>query len=160
MGRPPKFKDEYQQITLVLCRLGAIDVDVAEAFDVDERTIYNWKKKFPEFFQSMKEGKDEINEKVEKTLLDLAMGGIELKESKIERGPNKTDRNGKTIVGNIEKVHQIKKTLAPNHASCALWLQNRDPKRWRDHQTLTVIDPIKEMSDEELEKAIEESEEA
>jgi hypothetical protein len=53
-GRPAEFRDAFCSEATHLCRLGATDKDLAEFFEVDERTINRWKHDHPEFCQSIK----------------------------------------------------------------------------------------------------------
>lgn len=51
-------KAEYKEQARKLCRLGATDVQLADFFGVTEKTLNNWKNKYPGFLQSLKEGKE------------------------------------------------------------------------------------------------------
>ncbi|MEY3881799.1 MAG: hypothetical protein RIQ94_2595 [Pseudomonadota bacterium] len=44
MGRPTRYQDSYVEQGYQLCKLGAIDRELASAFDVSEQTINTWKK--------------------------------------------------------------------------------------------------------------------
>ena len=57
VGRPSAYKPEFGPQAEELCKLGAIDKDLAEFFEVDERTINRWKEAHPEFRQSIRAGK-------------------------------------------------------------------------------------------------------
>ena len=56
-GRPKSYRDEYGEQVFKLCLLGATDKELADFFDVCEKTINGWKKDYPEFLQSLKRGK-------------------------------------------------------------------------------------------------------
>ena len=51
-GRPSKFKPEYIEQARKLALLGTTDREVAEFFEVDERTVYRWQHDHPEFCQA------------------------------------------------------------------------------------------------------------
>lgn len=53
-GRKSDYKEEYSDQVLKLCLLGATDKEIAEFFSVSEQTINSWKKKYPEFLESLK----------------------------------------------------------------------------------------------------------
>ena len=57
VGRPTAFKPEFADQAAKLCRLGVIDADLADFFDVSEVTINAWKKAHPEFLKSIKASK-------------------------------------------------------------------------------------------------------
>lgn len=49
MARPSKFKEIFVSQAEKLCKLGATDIEVADFFEVDVRTIYRWKTKTRRF---------------------------------------------------------------------------------------------------------------
>ena len=75
MARPTDYREEYNEQVIGLCRLGATDVDLANFFNVAEKTIDNWKNKYPEFLQSIKEGKEVSDLNVAQSLYNKACGG-------------------------------------------------------------------------------------
>ena len=54
MGRPSKYKVEYNEQVEKLAKLGATDKDLANFFNVIEQTINNWKKEHKNGFQKMR----------------------------------------------------------------------------------------------------------
>lgn len=121
-GRKPLFRDEYIKQAYMLCLLGATDKELATFFDVTEQTINNWKKNQPEFFESLKKGKDEADAKVAESLFKSAIGGYYIEEEKIVHLPN---NDGYQIV-------KLKKQIPPNISAQIFWLKNRQSKQWRD----------------------------
>ncbi len=63
-GRPTRYKAEYTEQAFKLCLLGATDANLADFFEVSEKTINTWKDAHPEFLQSLKAGKDEADANV------------------------------------------------------------------------------------------------
>jgi hypothetical protein len=120
-GRPSKYKAIYAEQAEKLCRLGATDVQLAEFFHVSEVTLNAWKKKYPEFLQSLKDGKEIADSVVVKSLFQRAKG-YEHPEDKI------FNNNGEPLV-----VPTIKH-YPPDTTAAIFWLKNRDPVRWRDTQ--------------------------
>lgn len=153
-GRPTKFKEEYIELAYNYCLLGATDQDLAKFFEVEERTINNWKHDFPEFFQSIKKGKVDADALVARSLFKRAMGYTckELKEEESEHGIKNTVTT---------------KEVAPDTTAQIFWLKNRQPAMWRDKQEVDNISSdgsmsptknVRELSDEELERIASESE--
>lgn len=75
MGRPSDYLEEYADLAFNYCLLGATDKDLAGFFDVTEQTINGWKKKHPEFFESIKKAKHEPDAKVVRSLYEKATNG-------------------------------------------------------------------------------------
>lgn len=121
-GRKPLFRDEYIKQAYMLCLLGATDKELAIFFDVTEQTINNWKKNQPEFFESLKKGKDEADAKVAESLFKSAIGGHYIEEEKIVHLPNNAGY----------QIAKLKKQLPPNISAQIFWLKNRQSKQWRD----------------------------
>ena len=56
-GRKSSYKKEYAEQAFKYCLLGAIDRQLAELFDVSEKTINTWKKRYIKFSSALKRGK-------------------------------------------------------------------------------------------------------
>lgn len=120
-GRPTKYKTEYCKQAAKLCKLDATDADLAEFFEVNEDTIYEWKKVHPEFSDSLKEAKEHFDDsKVEASLARRAQGFMRVKE-----------------VFNPEGVKElIQEEVPPDTTACIFWLKNRRSSKWKDKQEL------------------------
>lgn len=73
-GRPPKYKAEYAKQATKIAELGATDREIAEFFDVSDRTIRAWKLRYPGFAAALKLGKDAADDRVERALYQRAVG--------------------------------------------------------------------------------------
>lgn len=73
-GRPSSYRDEYADQARKLCKLGAIDEEIADFFDVSVRTIHRWKLQFPEFAKALKAGKARADDRVVRALYKRAVG--------------------------------------------------------------------------------------
>lgn len=111
------------------CELGATDADLANLFDVTEKTINNWKDAHPEFLQSVKEAKSLLDQHVEQSLYRRAMGW-EHDAVKII-----AVANGNNQGSSIEQVPYVEHYPGDTTAMI-FWLKNRQPARWRDRQEI------------------------
>lgn len=121
LGRPTKYKEEYNEQAYKLCLLGHTDAELASFFEVDERTINNWKIDYPDFFQSIKKGKEIADGNVVQSLYHRAIG---------YQAP---DIDIKMYEGQIIETPYTKH-YPPDATSAIFWLKNRQPKKWRDKQ--------------------------
>ncbi len=127
-GRPTKYKPEYVEQAKKLALLGATDVQVANFFNVVESTIYEWKEAHPEFSEALREGKNELDATVVRSLFQRATG-YSHPEDKI------FNNNGEEMI-----VHTTKH-YPPDATSMIFWLKNRQPAEWRDKQDHTHAGP-------------------
>lgn len=120
-GRPSKYKAEYASIAAAMCRLGATDAQLADAFGVSVSTVNLWKVQHAEFSESIKVPKAEADERVEQSLYRRALG-YEHDEVDI-----------KVVGGEIVQT-DIRKYYPPDSTAMIFWLKNRKPSEWRDKQ--------------------------
>jgi hypothetical protein len=73
-GRPSSYREEYADQARKLCKLGAIDQEIADFFEVSVRTIHRWKLEFPEFAKALKAGKARADDRVLRALYQRAVG--------------------------------------------------------------------------------------
>lgn len=119
MGRPSKYRPEFAGQAKSLCRLGATEDQLADAFGVSVRTVERWKVQEPEFCRALKVGKKAADEAVEKSLYRRALG-------------YETDETDIRVVGTKLVKTPIRKHYPPDTTACIFWLKNRQPKEWRD----------------------------
>ncbi len=119
-GQPTKYKPEYCDLAHNYCLLGATDKELGVFFEVTETTINNWKNDFPEFFESIKSGKEDADALVAKSLFQRAIG-YSHKETKIA-----------TFEGKITDSKEYDKHYPPEVKAGQFWLKNRQPKKWRE----------------------------
>ena len=130
--RPTKFKSSYIEMAQKLARMGATDAEMADFFDVSERTVQTWKKQHPEFLQALKGGKLEADARVTDALYRRAIGysHADVDIRVVSQGQ-----------GGVSEVVQtpIIKHFPPDTTACIFWLKNRRRDEWRDH-------PVKEVA--------------
>lgn len=148
MGRPSKYKDEFVIQAEKLCKLGATDMEVADFFEVEVRTLYRWKAEHDDFCQALKAGKAEADARVERSLFARATG-YEHDEVDIR------------VVGGAIVQTPLRKHYPPDTTACIFWLKNRRPDEWRDRQELTGKDgaplfekPAETMTDDEIRREL------
>lgn len=117
-GRPTKYDKTYLKTVKLLADLGATTEQIAEFLEVNPDTIYEWANKHPEFSETMRGAKSQVDEEVELALLKRAKGYLRT----VER------------VGKDGEIIPCMEELPPEVNACKLWLINRQPKRWRDKQ--------------------------
>ena len=116
-GQPTKYKVSYNKEVYKLCLLNSTDKQIADFFNVDERTINNWKKEYPEFFQSIKDGKEKADSTIAESLYNRA------------KGYSHEDTHISNYKGEITTTN-ITKHYPPDTAAAFIWLKNR--QGWSD----------------------------
>ena len=119
MGRPTKYKEEFNKYACKLAEKGFTDKELAEMFGVTEKTLNLWKKDYPDFLQSLKEGKEIADQKVKMALFQRATGYSH---------PSVHVSQDKGVV----TLTPIIKHYPPDTTACIFWLKNRCPDEFRD----------------------------
>lgn len=124
-GRPSSYSEEFAKQAEKLSALGATDMEMADFFEVDVRTIYRWKHDHEEFCQALNVGKSKADERVVNSLYQRAVG-YEQEAVKIFMP-----------AGAQEPVYApYREKVAPDTTAAIFWLKNRQPEQWRDKQEL------------------------
>lgn len=120
MARPSKYDD----INLILvegwARNGLTDEQIAHNIGINVSTLYEWKKKYSEFSDTLKRGKEIVDRMVENALFKRAMG-YTFEEITYEDGL---------------EVKRVRKEVVPDTTAQIFWLKNRKPAEWRDKQQM------------------------
>ena len=124
-GRPSKFKEAFIAQAEKLCRLGATDLEMADFFEVDVRTLYRWKAENEQFCQALKAGKEQADDRVERSLFARA-NGYEHDEVDIR------------VIANEVVQTPIRKFYPPDTTAAIFWLKNRKPKEWRETKAVEL----------------------
>lgn len=118
-GRPSSYRPEFAKDAEKLCALGATDIDLADFFEVSDRTIYRWAAEHTAFCQALKAGKAVADERVERSLYHKAVGYTFDSE--------KVFQHQGEIVRTKTREH-----VAPDTTAAIFWLKNRKSAEWRD----------------------------
>lgn len=133
-------------------RDGLVDEQIAKNIGIVPATLYVWKKKYPEISEALKKGKEIVDVEVENALLKRALG-YSYDEVTKERVLNEFTGEEKMAATKI-----VNKEVTPDTTSMIFWLKNRKPEVWRDRKeteitgNMTVNDPFKDLTTEELRK--------
>ncbi len=95
---------------------GLTDEQIADNLGVAASTLYEYKKKYPEFSEALKKGKDIADAQVVNALFKLATGFSYSEETT-------------TAIGEVVSVQRYSK---PNTTAAIFWVKNRQPDKWRD----------------------------
>lgn len=119
-----KSKWEHVKNKLVLiegwARDGLIDEQIANNLGISVDTFYKYKKKYPEFSEALKKGKEVSDYEVENALFKKATGYI------IKLNKQKVTKDG-DIINITEEMY-----MQPDTTAQIFWLKNRRPDKWRD----------------------------
>ena len=104
-GRPKiEFKKEYIEQVKRLALLGLSNDRIANVLCISEKTFYNWQKEYPDFLQSIKDGKDVADANIAESLYNKAQ----------------------------QQTSNAIFSLSGDTTACIFWLKNRHPNLWAD----------------------------
>lgn len=122
-GRKSAYKEEYARIAHNLCLLGAVDADLAFSFNVSQQTINEWKKKHPEFLESIARAKEIADSEIARSLYERAKGFEWTEETAIKVKAGKDQERVEVVT--------VKRMVPPDTQACVVWLTNRQRRNWR-----------------------------
>lgn len=125
-GRPTDYRHEFVEKAAGMWLAGATDLEVADELEVSVATLYNWRAKYPEFLAATRYGKDQADERVERSLYQRAVG-FEYPAVKIS-----FDKEGNPLFA------QYREFYPPDTVAAKHWLNNRKPADWREKQDLNL----------------------
>jgi hypothetical protein len=148
-GRPTAYKDEYAQVAYNYALLGAVDTELAAFFQISKATLNTWKRKHPDFLDSITRGKMTADAEVAASTFKSATGQHFIEEERIVNQ------------GDSYEIVTIKKQVPPDYRAQSLWLRNRRPKDWKERVEIkeeSIVrlipwDDLRQISKEALEFA-------
>lgn len=133
-------------------RNGLTDEQIAANMGIGNRTLYEWKIKYPQISQSLKKGKEIVDIQVENALLKRALG-YSYKEITREAQFNPQTEQYELVV-----TKEVTKEVVPDTTAQIFWLKNRKPDEWRDKKDVehsgSVNNPFAALSTEQLLKLV------
>jgi len=129
-GRPNTYRPEYATQAYKLCLLGATDSELADFFEINISTIYEWKKYFPQFADAIRDGKEVADSEVAHSLYKRAVG-MKVPAVKI------ISVAGPAGCGSTVEYHEYEEVLPPDVGAATKWLASRS-RRWRDKQEVEL----------------------
>lgn len=133
-------------------RDGLTDEQIATNMGITRSTLYEWKNKYSDISDALKEGKEVVDRQVENALLKSALGHM-YDEVTEER------RDDELVVTKV--VH---KEVQPNTTAQIFWLKNRKRAEWRDRveNAITGADggavKVETLTESDVDKRIKELE--
>ena len=119
-GRPTEYRAEFVEIAASMCLNGATDAEVAEELGVSLSAYYLWRAKYPEFLEALRYGKENADDRVERSLYHRAIG-FTYPAVKVS-----FDKDGNPLFARYMEYYP------PDTGAAKMWLMNRRPKEWRE----------------------------
>lgn len=138
-GAPTKFKKEYCEQAYMLKLLGYTTQEMANFFEVNIDTIFEWKNTHIEFSDKLREGGELADGKVARSMFQKSIGATLVK---------------KKYKGKETEPYETEITEIPSDtAAAAMWLKSRQKVKWGDSVAIE-LKHTQELTDEELESEI------
>lgn len=151
-GRPTKYNAQFHPLLAEsLARNGLTNEQIAEKMGLATSTVSLWMNEHQEFSDALKRGREEPDDKVERSLYKLATG-FEYEAEKpmvVSIGNNE---------GSEVQLVKYRERVLPNTTAQIFWLKNRRPDRWRDKQEIEHSGFVDDVSPEQRRKRLAELE--
>lgn len=137
MGRPSVYDPVFCVKAAELCHKGATNIDLADAFAVDVRTIVRWQVEHEDFCLATRVGKEFTDDRVERSLLERATGAswIETQAIKLKEVRINLETKERTESERVEIV-KLQQSAPPDTQAAFIWLSNRRGKQWKQKQEI------------------------
>lgn len=119
-GRPSKYHPVLATAIVNLAKQGKTVKEIAQTLGIAESTIYLWQAQGGKLSESIKEAKRQVDDMVEASLLQRALG--------YSAPETKYFAHEGVVVDEKETI----KHYPPDATSAIFWLKNRRPEEWRD----------------------------
>jgi transposase-like protein len=130
-GRPTKYDPAYCEQAYKLCLLGATDEEIASFFNVEVKTLFNWRERHAEFLQATTDGKQSADANVASRLYQRALGySHEAVKIFMPAGADKP------VYADYTEHYP------PDTQAASLWLRNRQPAKWRDKTDVALTGEV------------------
>lgn len=124
MARPSKYETHVAPRLEEIkdwVRNGATDEEVAKKLGISRDSLIEYKKKFSEFSDTLKETKEMVDSQVENSLLKRALG------YSYEEVTKERDNSGMLVTTKI-----VTKQVVPDTTAQIFWLKNRRRDKWKE----------------------------
>jgi len=135
MPRKTKYNDDFPLLAEDFARRGMIDVEIAKNLGIHVDSLYNYQKKYIEFFEAIKRGKAPVDIEVENALLKRARG-YDYEEAMVEYKPGKGEKGEEKAMPTV--IRKTKKQVIPDTIAQIFWLTNRRPKLWKHKKDVAL----------------------
>lgn len=120
---------------------GQTEENISKLLGVSFRTFMEYKVKYPQLTQVLKESKMVLISDLENTMFELALGKVKVK--KVKTISVKDPRTGKMVIDRTEESEDI---LPPNPTMIIFSLKNLASDRWQDRRyTDTKVTNMEEL---------------
>lgn len=128
-GRPSKYDPiNTPKLAYAMALAGRTNKQIADFLEIDETTLYAWQEQHEEFSKSLKAGKEEPDDNVERSLYERATGYDNKNAVKIFMPANAEEPVYAPYVEHYP----------PDVTAQIFWLKNRRPDKWRDKQEVAM----------------------
>jgi hypothetical protein len=119
-GRPTAYEERFNTMAEVFLSKGGQTNELADLFGVNESTIYQWKKDYPEFSKFIQKGRDAYGVNVAEKKLQQRIEGFTYKEKKITK-----DKNG-------SRMEITERYALPDVNAIKFYLNHVGGNRWKE----------------------------
>lgn len=126
-GRPTDYTDDLLHAVKLMLQGGATIPEIATALDVNQETVHMWMIHHPEFAEAISRGREQVDDRVETSLYQRAIGYTYETE--------KVFANGTRM--------KVREHVPPDVGAATMWLKNRRRSAWSDKLDVNLQADVK-----------------
>lgn len=134
------YKKVLPKLPLIMkwCRAGLNDLEICDRLKIKKSSYYEYKKKYPEFNEVVRKGKEYADAEVENQLYKNCIG-YEYTEEVQSTKKEVIYENGKRVKEIVQPVVIELRKYRPSETNAAkFWLTNREKENWKDKQDVDI----------------------
>ena len=128
-GRPKKYEEKYNKQVYQMALLGLTDIQMSKVLGICKATFNNWKTEYPDFLDSLTQGKIPADGEVAASMFKRALGYEYTEKVTTYKDDVQEDFQDGDLKPSEVKV--FNKHMAGDTAAQKNWLSNRQNKLWK-----------------------------
>lgn len=122
------------------CQEGCLEKDIAKKLGISVSTLEEYKTKHPELVAALKKGKEIVDYEVQNSLYKKCVGCYTQEDRAFKCKEIYYDDQGRRCEREVVQTVKVEVFIPPDTTAIAIWLNNRNPEKWRRNANKEKLD--------------------